>query len=111
MAPPTVPASDEDDVPTAEYFSYIIESAGDEWDAGKGAWKDPNGDFAVTLGSSKTFDPKAKTATYDDALGAYQVLGSRYSAAMASYDALWNEYFAKMLSGAQVTVYSLLSQS
>ena len=106
--PPETPDKDKEDIATRGYYDYIIESAGDEWDAKKGSWADEKGDFAVMLGSSKTFDPKGKVATYDDALGAYQVLGGRYSAEASAQDTLWNDYMKKLLSGARISVYSLV---
>lgn len=108
-APPTAPEEGESDKATAEYYTYIIDAAGDEWDAEKQAWADEDGEFATVLKSSKTFDPKEKKATYDDALGAYQVLGSRYSAEASTYDTLWNDYTKELFSKANVTIYSLMS--
>lgn len=108
-APPTEPGDGENGKATAEYFDYVVKAAGDEWDAKKGAWVSDTGDFAVALGSSKTFDPEKKTATYDDALSAYQVLSTRYSAEASSYDTLWEEYLNGLMSKAQVSVYSLSS--
>ena len=108
-APPAAPNEGESDVAKSEYYTYIIDAAGDEWDAEKQAWVDENGEFAQTLKSSKTFDPKAKTATYDDALGAYQILGSRYSAEASTYETLWNDYMREIFSQANITIYSLIS--
>ena len=108
-APPATPAEGESDKATSEYYTYIIDSAGEEWDANKKAWVDETSEFAQALQSSKTFDPAAGTATYDDALAAYQVLGSRYSAKASTYDTLWNDYMKDLFSKANIMIYSLVA--
>lgn len=108
-SPPAVPDDGDEDEATSEYYEYVIVSAGDEWDAEANEWADPDGEFAIMLADSETFDPKHGVATYDDALGAYQVLGSRYSAEMSSYDSLWNDYMHDLFANASVNIFSLVS--
>lgn len=108
-SPPAEPKEGEEDKATREYYDYIIKSAGDEWNAKEEKWVEEEGDFAVMFKESKTFKPQSKTASYNDALQAYQVLGSRYSAEMSTYDTQWNDYMKDLLAGASVSVYSLIS--
>jgi len=95
---PTAPESEDDySTATEEYAQYIIEIAGDEWDAEGGTWADASGDLAAQLPS---FD--GKTASYEDAYNAWYVLASQVQTE-------WAEYINGIYSEAQIVVYTLAS--
>lgn len=47
---PTEPAEGQEDTPTADYASYIIGLAGDEWDSANNTWASTDGDYYNEIG-------------------------------------------------------------
>ena len=101
---PTSPASDATDTPTAEYASYIIALAGDEWDSANNTWARTDGDYYAAL---STYSISNDSATYAAAQAAYYVAYSAYSTAYSSQTTEWSDYCNSILSNATINIGSL----
>ncbi len=107
LTAPTMPASPEDgneDTASAEYASYIIDLAGDEWDAGAGTWARTDGPYYQAL-SGESFT--ADSATYAQALTAYYVAYQTYSDAANEAQSAWTVYANGIYEDVDLTVYGL----
>ena len=98
---PTAPSDDATDTPTAEYASYIIELAGDEWDSENNTWARTDGDYYAAL---STYEISNDSATYAAAQAAYYVAYSAYSTAYSQTSTEWSEYCNTILSNASLTL-------
>jgi len=98
--------SEGSDVPTAEYAAYIIELAGDEWDAEAGTWASTDGPFATALAN---YEITPDGATYEAAQIAYYVAYQIYSESMSSSTSQWSEYVNGLLSNASITISTLVA--
>ena len=92
---PTAPSSDATDTPTAEYASYIIGLAGDEWDSENNTWASTDGDYYSAL---STYEISNDSATYAAAQAAYYVAQSKYSTAASQVKSEFNTYCNELLS-------------
>lgn len=101
---PSEPAEGAESTPTADYASYIIALAGDEWDAAAGSWKSPDGPYATALA---TYEITADSATYEAATAAYYVAVNQYSTAMGEASTAWSEYVNTLFSGVSLTLEGL----
>ncbi len=101
---PTSPADGQEDVATADYASYIIELAGDEWDSANNTWASTDGDYYAAL---STYTITNDSATYAAAQAAYYVASSKYSSAYSSISTQWLAYVNKLLSNATIQLGSL----
>ena len=101
---PTAPSDDATDTPTAEYASYIINLAGDEWDSTNNTWARTDGDYYAAL---STYDISNDSATYAAAQAAYYVAYSAYSTAYSESTTAWSDYCNTLLSKATITLGSL----
>ena len=101
---PTAPADGAEDTPTADYAQYIIDLAGDEWDADNNTWKSSDGDYAKTLAS---YEITNDSATYAAAQAAYYVAQSKYSTASSQMSSEWTAYCNELLSSASIQIGSL----
>ena len=101
---PTAPSDDATDTPTAEYASYIINLAGDEWDSTNNTWARTDGDYYAAL---STYDISNDSATYAAAQAAYYVAYSAYSTAYTESTTAWSDYCNTLLSKATITLGSL----
>ncbi|WP_322155923.1 hypothetical protein [Paratractidigestivibacter sp.] len=101
---PTEPAEDATDTPTAEYASYIIGLAGDEWDSANNTWARTDGDYYAAL---STYDITNDSATYAAAQAAYYVAYSDYSTAYSESTTAWSEYCNSILSNVSLSLGGL----
>ena len=101
---PTAPSSDATDTPTAEYASYIIELAGDEWDSANNTWASTDGDYYAAL---STYEITNDSATYAAAQAAYYVAQSKYSTAANQVKSEFNTYCNELLSRSTLQLGSL----
>ncbi len=101
---PTAPAEDAEDTPTADYASYVIGLAGDEWDADSNAWARTDGDYYAALSS---YEITNESATYAAAQAAYNVATAAYSAAYSQRASEWTTYVNSLLSQATMQIGSL----
>lgn len=98
---PTAPSDDATDTPTADYASYIINLAGDEWDSENNTWARTDGDYYAAL---STYEISNDSATYAAAQAAYYVAYSAYSTAYSQTTTEWTEYCNTILSNASITL-------
>lgn len=101
---PTQPADGAEDTPTADYASYIINLAGDEWDSENNTWASEDGDYAKALSS---YEITNDSATYAAAQAAYYVAYSKYSTAYSDVSNQWTAYCNTLLSNATMQIGSL----
>ena len=100
----TEPAEGQQDTPTADYASYIIGLAGDEWDSANNTWASTDGDYYNALSS---YEISNDSATYAAAQAAYYVAYSNYSTAYSDYSSQWTTYVNSLLSNASIQLGSL----
>ena len=101
---PDSPADGQEDVATADYASYIINLAGDEWDSENNTWASTDGDYYAAL---STYTITNDSATYAAAQAAYYVASSKYSSAYSSISTQWLAYVNTLLSNATIQIGSL----
>ena len=101
---PTAPEDGNGDTASAEYASYIISLASDEWDAETGTWARTDGPYYAALSGE---DFTADSATYNQAMLAYYVAYQAYIEGYSSGIDTWNEYANELYSHADITVYGL----
>ncbi|WP_228478386.1 hypothetical protein [Thermophilibacter immobilis] len=102
---PTAPADGAEDTPTADYASYVISLAGDEWDAGSNTWASTDGDYYAALSS---YEITNDSATYAAAQAAYSVAYTAYSTAYTQRATEWSTYVNSLLSQATMQIGSLV---
>lgn len=103
---PTQPASGQESTPTADYASYIINLAGDEWDSANNTWASTDGPYYSALNS---YTISNDSATYDAAEAAYYVAYSQYSQATQQAQQEWTNYANGLLTNANLTLNSLVA--
>ena len=101
---PTEPAEGQQDTPTADYASYIIGLAGDEWDSANNTWASTDGDYYNAL---SCYEISNDSATYAAAQAASSVASSNYSTAYSDYSSQWTTYVNSLLSNASIQLGSL----
>ena len=103
---PTAPESGAEDTPTAEYAQYIINLAGDEWDANANTWARTDGSYYAALSS---YTISNDSATYDAAQAAYYVAYANYSSANQQATTEWTDYVNGLLSNATISLGTLMA--
>lgn len=103
---PTQPADDATDTPTAEYAQYIINLAGDEWDAQNNTWKSTDGTYASAL---QDYTITNDSATYAAAQAAYYVAYQQYSTNATQVSNEWTNFVNGLLDNAQITISTLVA--
>jgi len=91
----------------ADYAKYIIDLAGDEWDAKKGTWKSEDGEYATAL---KDYEITKDSATYEAAYAAYQVAYSAYSAEQNDHYQKVTDFLGDLYSNSSISINTLLQQ-
>lgn len=105
---PDMPAESEsgdENEASAEYASYIISLAGDEWDSEAGTWASTDGPYYAALGSESF---TADSATYTQALSAYYVAYQEYSEDADAASTAWTSYVNGLYANASISIYGLL---
>ncbi|MCH3925679.1 MAG: hypothetical protein LKE27_04335 [Atopobiaceae bacterium] len=101
---PSKPADGAEDTPTADYATYIINLAGDEWDSKTGTWKDSSSTYASALADYQITND---SATYAAAQAAYYVAYQQYSTASQTASQQWTNYVNDQLSKASIEIYTM----
>ena len=101
---PTEPEDGDEDTESEEYAAYIIELAGDEWDADAGTWASEDGPYYEALGEE---DFTEDSATYGQALMAYYVAYEEWYEAYSEASYEWLDYENELFSEAEITIYGL----
>ena len=102
---PAEPESGDENAASAEYASYIISLAGDEWDSETGTWASTDGPYYAALGSESF---TADSATYTQALSAYYVAYQEYSEDADAASTAWTSYVNGLYANASISIYGLL---
>ena len=105
-ARPSAPEDGSEDTVSADYASYILQLAGDEWDAEKNTWKSEDGTYAQAL---KEYDISNEGASYGAALTAYDVAYQYYSASATVGTTKWTDYVNGLLCKANLALGSVVS--
>lgn len=100
---PVAPSDGSEDAASADYATYIIGLAGDEWDASTGMWASSDGTYATALAS---YDVTADLATYAAAEAAYNVAYSAYEADYSAANTTWSTYLDGKLSTMTIDLYT-----
>lgn len=103
-AAPSKPADGAEDTPTADYATYIINLAGDEWDSETGTWKDSSSTYASALADYQITND---SATYAAAQAAYYVAYQQYSTASQTASQQWTNYVNDQLSKASIEICTM----
>ena len=103
---PTEPSDGNTQTASADYAKYIINLAGDEWDAQKGTWSGKGGSYETAL---KSYTVTADSATYEAAQAAYYVAYQEYSQKQTKVSEEWTEYVNGLLCNATVSISSLIA--
>lgn len=103
---PVEPAEEDADTPTKEYAEYIINLAGEQWDAETGAWADANSDFAQAFAD---YDFTGETATYEEAQVAYYVAYQVYSVESSTSGEAWTNYVNELFAKSNLSLYGLFA--
>ena len=99
---PTYPADGDEDVRTTEYAQYIIELAGDAWDADAGTWASTDNAYYQALAGT---DFTGETASYSQATAAYYVAYQEYSQYATQAAQEWRDYANDVLANVDVQLY------
>lgn len=106
-AAPTAPENGDKATASADYATYIIALAGDEWDAENGGWVNFDGPYAAAL---REYDVRADSAPYAAAEVAYNLAYEQYhSTPQVSASTVWSNYVNELLCQANLAVGSLVS--
>ena len=101
---PAEPESGDENEANAEYAAYIIDLAGDEWDAEAGTWAKLDGAYATAL-SGEEITPES--ATYAQAQKAYAVAYQQYMLESQSANTKWTSYVNELFGAADVELFGL----
>lgn len=103
---PEAPEEGAEDKATKAYAKYIIDLAGDEWDADKGTWASEDGRYATALADYKV---TKKSATYEAAETAYYLAYQIYSEKQTELNETWTTFYNGLMSNASIQVSTLVS--
>ncbi len=101
---PAEPESGDENEANAEYAAYIIDLAGDEWDAEAGTWAALDGAYATAL-SGEEITPES--ASYLQAQKAYAVAYQQYLSESQNASTKWTAYVNELFGEADVDLYGL----
>ena len=103
---PTQPADGNTEATSADYAKYIIDLAGDEWDAQNNTWKSTDGVYASALSS---YTITNDSASYAAAQAAYYVAYQQYSTTQSAVSSEWTDFVNGLLCNGNVTLSSLVA--
>ena len=92
---------------TPEYATYIINLAGDVWDAENNKWKSEDGEYAKALAD---YQISKDGATYEAAYAAYQHAYSKYSEAQSAYYESVTNYLSDLYAKSSINILTLAQQ-
>lgn len=102
----SAPTAPEDGLEGGDAAAYIIEVAGNAWDAEAGAWADGESEMAQAVGD---FD--GETATYEQAEAAYQVAYQTWNTRLTEVVDLWSDFCDETYKDVTVTCATANSNS
>ncbi|WP_308622639.1 hypothetical protein [uncultured Enorma sp.] len=101
---PEQPADGDTSTRSAEYAQYIIELAGDEWDAEAGTWASTDGPYYLAL---EGMDFTADSASYEEAIIAYYVAYQEYATEASGMSQTWTEFANTLFADADIELYGV----
>lgn len=101
---PAEPESGDENEAKAEYAAYIIDLAGQEWDAEAGTWAKLDGAYATALAGEEI---TPESATYAQAQKAYAVAYQQYMLESQGANAKWTSYVNELFGEADVELFGL----
>lgn len=103
---PDQPSDGNPDMTSVDYARYIIDLAGDEWDAEAGTWRDPDSPYALALAG---YEVTNDSASYAAAQAAYAVAVQKYQQATQAASKTWTDYVNSVFGAADVHIGTLVS--
>ena len=101
---PEQPADGDTSTRSAAYAQYIIELAGDEWDAEAGTWASTDGPYYLAL---QGMDFTADSASYEEAIIAYYVAYQEYATQSSAGSQAWTDFANTLFANADVEIYGV----
>ncbi len=101
---PAEPESGNENEANAEYAAYIIDLAGEEWDAEAGTWASLDGPYATALSGGEI---TSESASYAQAQKAYAVAYQKYLSESQSANTKWTAYVNELFGEADVELFGL----
>lgn len=101
---PTSPENGDTQASSPEYAQYILDLAGDAWDAEAGTWSESDNSYSVALGD---IDLASGSATYEQAITAYYVAYQNFLTEATDLSNAWAEFTNGLYAEADVTLYGV----
>ena len=101
---PEQPADGDTSTRSKAYADYIINLAGDEWDAEAGTWASTDGPYATAL---QGMDVTADSASYEEAIIAYYVAYQEYATQASQSSQAWTDFANTLFADADMDIYGL----
>ena len=101
---PEQPADGDTSTRSKAYADYIINLAGDEWDAETGTWASTDGPYATAL---QGMDVTADSASYEEAIIAYYVAYQEYATQASQSSQAWTDFANTLFADADMDIYGL----
>lgn len=101
---PEQPADGDTSTRSKAYADYIINLAGDEWDAETGTWASTDGPYATAL---QGMDVTADSASYEEAIIAYYVAYQEYATQASESRQTWTDFANTLFADADMDIYGL----
>ncbi len=101
---PEQPADGDTSTRSKAYADYIINLAGDEWDAEAGTWASTDGPYATAL---QGMDVTADSASYEEAIIAYYVAYQEYATQASESSQTWTDFANTLFADADMDIYGL----
>lgn len=101
---PEQPADGDTSTRSKAYADYIINLAGDEWDAETGTWASTDGPYATAL---QGMDVTADSASYEEAIIAYYVAYQEYATQASQSRQAWTDFANTLFADADMDIYGL----
>lgn len=101
---PEQPADGDTSTRSKAYADYIINLAGDEWDAEAGTWASTDGPYATAL---QGMDVTADSASYEEAIIAYYVAYQEYATQASESSQTWTDFANTLFTDADMDIYGL----
>lgn len=101
---PAEPEGGDTSASSKEYADYIIDLAGNEWDAEKGTWASEDGAYREALADAEF---TGESATYEQAQTAYYVAYGQYIEDAQGDQEAWTDFVNGLYAKAGIELYGL----
>ena len=103
---PTAPSDGDTETANSDYYTYIVNLLGDNWDSSNNTWANTDNAYYSVL-KDATFS--GDSANYEAAQLAYYVAYQQYQSQSSTVSAQWTDFVNSYLQDAAITVNTLLS--